>query len=87
MKNVKPEDIKVIRRTFEAAKHPKGSEERARLNMNAETSEYMPSMRYMVRWPFLMNDGTPHPTQPFQHGSYRTKKEAEIWAETMRKNS
>jgi hypothetical protein len=38
----------VIRRTFEAATHPKGSEERARLNCDARTSEYMPSYRYLT---------------------------------------
>jgi hypothetical protein len=38
----------VIRRTFEAAEHPKGSEERARLNLDKRTSEYGPSMRYMT---------------------------------------
>ena len=38
----------VIRRTFEAAQYPEGSEERARLNEKAETSEYMPSHRYMT---------------------------------------
>lgn len=38
----------VIRRTFEAAQHPKGSDERARLNRDARTSEYMPSLRYMT---------------------------------------
>lgn len=40
--------VEVIRRTFEAAKHPAGSEERTRLNLRAETSEYMPSHRYML---------------------------------------
>jgi hypothetical protein len=40
--------VEVIRRTFEAATHPKGSEERARLNERAETSEYFPAMRYMT---------------------------------------
>ena len=38
----------VIRRTFEAADYPKGSEDRARLNEDAVTSEYGPSMRYMT---------------------------------------
>ena len=38
----------VIRRTFEAAQHPKGSEERARLNQDVRTSEYLPSLRYMT---------------------------------------
>lgn len=55
----------VVRRTFEASKHPKGSAERARLNLEWETSEYMPSHRYGVR-------GTPY--------TFRTKGEAEMRA-------
>lgn len=38
----------VVRRTFEAAKHPRGSAERARLNLKTVTSEYMPSYRYAL---------------------------------------
>ena len=49
--------IEVVRRTFEASKHPKGSEERARLNRDARTSEYMPSYRYMT------SDGKSHRTK------------------------
>ncbi len=41
-------EMKIVRRTFEAAKHPKGSAERTRLNLEAATSEYMPSYRYMI---------------------------------------
>jgi len=55
-------DIK--RRTFEAKKHAKGSEERKKLNLNAETSEYMPSYKY------LLVDGN-------FNRSFRTKKEAQ----------
>ena len=36
----------IHRRTLEAAKHPLGSEERARLNLSSLTSEYYPSKRY-----------------------------------------
>lgn len=36
----------VHRRTFEAKNHPKGSDERKRLNEDPVTSEYMPSYRY-----------------------------------------
>ena len=36
-------------RTFEAKKHPVGSEERARLNLDNLTSEYYPSHRYCLR--------------------------------------
>lgn len=38
----------VHKRTFEAAKHPKGSDERARLNLSSVTSEYMTSYKYSV---------------------------------------
>jgi hypothetical protein len=38
----------VVRRTFEAKKYPKGSEDRARLNRDGLTSEYMPSYRYAL---------------------------------------
>jgi hypothetical protein len=57
--------LDIIRRTFEAAKHPPGSEERAQLNRDARTSEYMPSYRY------LTSDGR----------SWRTKKEAALAVE------
>jgi len=59
--------MKTIRRTFEAAKHPPGSEERARLNLDWLTSEYMTSHRYGVR-----DDDGSH--LPF---TYRTKAEAD----------
>jgi hypothetical protein len=38
--------VEIARRTFEAKQHPKGSPERARLNLDARTSEYMTSYRY-----------------------------------------
>lgn len=41
-------DYKIHRRTFEAKKHPKGSEERKKLNMSAITSEYMTSYKYAL---------------------------------------
>ena len=37
-----------MKRTFEAARHPKGSAERARLNLSSLTSEYMPSYKYVL---------------------------------------
>ena len=40
--------MKVIRRTFEALKHEKGSDERARLNLSWVTSEYLPGIRYGI---------------------------------------
>jgi hypothetical protein len=57
--------VSVHRRTFEASKHPKGSEERTRLNMDSLTSEYMPSYRYEV-----------HGTDGKKLHSCRTKAEA-----------
>lgn len=55
--------MKAMRRTFEASKHPKDSEERARLNLSALTSEYMPSYRYWT------DDSR----------TFRTKAEADAW--------
>ena len=56
----------VKRRTFEALKYPKGSDERVRLNLDWLTSEYMPSYRYGLR----NADGSYTPY------TYRTKAEA-----------
>jgi hypothetical protein len=75
--NLALERATVIRRTFAASKHPKGSKEREELNCNVETSEFYPSHKYAVRRPFTMGDGSPHPTQPFTYKTYRTKEEAE----------
>ena len=67
MKGKKENDkMKVIKRTFEALKHPKGSQERDSLNTTWITSEYMTSYKYGV----IEDDGT---TTPF---TYRTKAEA-----------
>jgi hypothetical protein len=63
--------ITIQRRTFEASKFPKDSEERAALNRNAVTSEYMTSYRYAVVVP---------PTDDYPHTfiyTTRTKTEAE----------
>jgi hypothetical protein len=57
----------VIRRTFEAANHPKGSDERARLNEDPATSEYMPSYRWLAA------DGT----------SYRTRSLAQAYVDAQ----
>jgi len=70
----------VIRRTFEAAKHPAGGSRRQELNERTETSEYMPSHRYMVQWPALMSDGSPNPAQSHHNRTFRTKAEAEQFA-------
>jgi hypothetical protein len=40
--------VKVYKRTFEAKQHPKGSLERAALNTDPRTSEYMTSHKYAV---------------------------------------
>ena len=58
--------MNVVKRTFEARRHPPGSEARIRLNQDARSSEYMPSHRYML----VADNGTPMPY------SYRTKGEA-----------
>lgn len=61
--------ITVVKRTFEASQHPKGSPERARLNLSCLTSEYMPSYRY------ALSDGS---------NTFRTKGEGDV-ALTLRK--
>lgn len=67
----------ILRRTFEAKKHPHHSPERIAANTDALTSEFYPSQPWLVRRPFVMGDGTPHPTQPFINTPFRTKAEAE----------
>ncbi len=57
-------NYEVIKRTFEALKHPKQSSERMRLNDNIITSEYMPSYDWAV-------------VGAFHSSGYKTKKEAE----------
>lgn len=46
----------VYKRTFEAAKHPKGSAERAELNLSGFTSEYSPSYKYRALYNVPKND-------------------------------
>src|SRR4051812_39871701 len=70
--------LKPIRRTF-AAKRATSEEERQRLNLDAHTSEYMTGSPWLVRQPFTMDDGTPHPRQPFLNHTFRTKGAAEAW--------
>lgn len=41
----------IVKRTFDAAKHPVGSPERARLNLDPATSEYMTGYKYAVQVP------------------------------------
>lgn len=64
----------VHRRTFEAKKHAPGSEERARLNEDNLTSEYMTSYKYTLR------ENGKH--TPF---SYTSKAAAEASAEEKNK--
>lgn len=64
--------MKVVRRTFEAAKFPKGSADRERLNLDWLTSEYMPSYRYGVR-----NDDGTKVMVGLGAETFRTKREAE----------
>ena len=59
--------MKVVKRTLEALKHPKGSKEREELNKDWLTSEYMTSHKYGLRG----DDGS---HLPF---TYRTKAAAE----------
>jgi hypothetical protein len=63
--------MQVVKRTFTALNYEKGSLERAALNKDWLTSEYMPSHRYGVRG----NNGE---HTPF---TYRTKAEALARAE------
>lgn len=56
----------VHRRTFEAKQHPAGSAERAKLNEDSITSEYMPSYKYVSKG-------------PHHNISFRTKREAETF--------
>lgn len=57
----------ILKRTFEALKYPKGSEERNLLNISASTSEYMTSYKYVA-----ITDGFSK--------SCKTKSEAEAFA-------
>ena len=58
--------MKIVKRTFDALKLPRGSAERERANSDWLTSEYMPSHRYGLR----EDDGS---HTPF---TYRSKAEA-----------
>ena len=62
--------FQVIKRTFEAEQHPKGSPERAKLNENVVTSEYMHSHRYAIIGDHFSN-------------SRRSKAEAEAFVASL----
>jgi hypothetical protein len=66
--------MKIQRRTF-AAKLATEPSERARLNLDALTSEYMPSHRYIVQEPLPYD----HPTQKHFNHTFRSKSDAETW--------
>lgn len=65
--------LTVVRRTFEAKRHPIGSEERVRLNLSWVTSEYLPSVRYGI-----LEDGKE------TCWNYRTKRECEAKIEEIK---
>jgi hypothetical protein len=48
MKKQNSSDWKIIKRTFKALKHPKGSPERNKLNRSSITSEYARYKKYLV---------------------------------------
>lgn len=77
------EAVTVHRRTFEAANHPSGSPERARLNGDPITSEYLTGKPYVVRVPALMSDGTRNPVQPWHFHTFKTKRDAESYADEV----
>jgi len=71
MKTIK---MQLEKRTFEALKYDKESEERKELNKKTETSEYMSSQKFIVR--------TYHPETKthlnyVNSRNFRTKKEAQ----------
>lgn len=57
--------MKIIKRTFEALKHPEGSPERIKLNEEIITSEYQPEYHYIVE------------AGNYQLHAFKTRKEAE----------
>lgn len=61
-------NYEIHRRTFEAANHPKGSAQRLELNCDTCTSEYYPSMKYLLR-ESIDDKNT-------RQWSFRTKREA-----------
>lgn len=63
----------LIKRTFEAGKYPRGSQQRADLNLKAETSEYMPSYKYILR---TFHPETDTHTAYVSDRNFRTKTEA-----------
>lgn len=65
----------LIKRTFEAIKYPIGSEKRKKLNLKPETSEYMTSMKYIVK---ILIEETKYNHAYIQQQTFKTKTEAEM---------
>jgi len=76
--------IEIHKRTFEASKHPKGSAERAEFNNDPLTSEYYTSEPWLCRKEALMGDGSPNPRQKWHNKTFRTRKDAEQYANRYR---
>lgn len=66
----------IIKRTFEAEKHPKGSPERAKLNENQITSEYMHGTKYIA---FIHLDENEHNGSVTHNRGFATKTECQQW--------
>jgi len=64
----------VIKRNFKAKEFPVGSDERKALNIEVETSEYLPSHKYAIKGPYVTT-------------SYRTKEQADKTADRWNKEN
>ena len=50
-------NVKIVKRTFEAKKYPKGSKKRRKLNKSWRTSEYFPEITYQTSFKILSHLG------------------------------
>ncbi len=50
-------NVKIVKRTFEAKKYPKGSKKRRKLNKSCLTSEYFPEITYQTSFKILRHHG------------------------------
>lgn len=71
----------ILKRTFEALEYPKGSAERAKLNENSLTSEYMTSHKYEAK---IHYPETETHTEVTFSQSFRTKSEAQDYVESKK---
>lgn len=71
----------IFPRTFDAAGEAMGSVERAAFNSNPITSEYYTSQKWVVRVPCVMSDGSKNPAQPFHYHTFKTRAQAQLFAE------